>query len=168
VEWVELGRLGAPYGIKGWLHVESHTDPKLALLKYREWALRFGDGERSMRRVAEGRAHGEGLVARLDGVADRNVAATFTGALIEVQRASLPAPKKNEYYQADLVGMSVGNLAGESLGTLSHFVDSPAGSLMVIRGAQGTEFWVPARPQHLKKVDVAARTIVVDWPAQSE
>jgi 16S rRNA processing protein RimM len=165
VQWVELGRLGAPYGIKGWHHVESHTDPKQALLKYRDWTLKLASGERSLRRLAEGRVHGEGLVARIDGVDDRNAAALLTGARIEVQRASLPKPKKNEYYQADLVGMKVANLEGVAFGTVSHFVDSPAGSLMVISGAAG-EYWVPARPQHLKKVDVQGRTIVVDWPAQ--
>ncbi len=112
VEWVELGRLGAPYGIKGWLHIESHTDPKQALLTYRDWTLKFASGERSPRRLAEGRIHGEGLVARIEGIADRNAAALLTGARIEVQRARLPAPKKNEYYQTDLVGMKVGNLEG--------------------------------------------------------
>ena len=71
VEWVELGRLGAPYGIKGWLHIESHTDPKQALLKYRDWTLKFASGERSPRRLAEGRSHGEGLVGRIEGIAHR-------------------------------------------------------------------------------------------------
>ncbi len=167
VEWVELGRLGAPYGIKGWLHIESHTDPKQALLTYRDWTLKFASGERSQRRLAEGRTHGEGLVARIEGIADRNAAALLTGARIEVQRARLPAPKKNEYYQTDLVGMKVGNLEGVFLGTVSHFVDSAAGSLMVITGA-AEEYWVPARPQHLKKVDLEARTIEVDWPAHGQ
>jgi 16S rRNA processing protein RimM len=166
VEWVELGRLGAPYGIKGWLHIESHTDPKQGLLEYRDWTLKFSSGERAQHRLAEGRIHGEGLVARIEGVADRNAAARLTGARIEVQRERLPAPKKNEYYQADLVGMKVGNLAGAALGEVSHFVDSAAGPLMVIVG-EGHEYWVPARPQHLKKVDLEARTIVVDWPAEA-
>ena len=165
MEWVELGRLGAPYGIKGWLHIESHTDPKPALLTYRDWTLRFATGERTSRRVAEGRAHGEGLVARIEGVADRDAAAALTGARIEVRRASLPAPKKNEYYQADLVGMKVTTLVGVAVGAVSHFVDSPAGSLMVITGA-GPEYWVPANQRHLRKVDVEARAILVDWPAQ--
>ena len=167
MEWVELGRLGAPYGIKGWLHIESHTDPKQALLTYRDWTLKFASGERSQRRLAEGRIHGEGLVGRIEGIADRNAAALLTGARIEVQRDRLPAPKKNEYYQTDLVGMKVGNLEGVCLGTVSHFVDSAAGSLMVITGA-AEEYWVPARPQHLKKVDLEARTIEVDWPAHAK
>ena len=63
--WIELGRLGAPYGLKGWIHVESHTDPPQGLLEYREWVLRLASGERVTRRLVEGRAHAGGLVAQL-------------------------------------------------------------------------------------------------------
>ena len=41
MEWVELGRIGAPYGIKGWVHVESYTDPPEGLLEYRLWVLKM-------------------------------------------------------------------------------------------------------------------------------
>ena len=38
-DWLELGRIGSPYGIKGWVHVQSFTDPPERLLKYRVWTL---------------------------------------------------------------------------------------------------------------------------------
>ena len=88
--WIELGRIKAPFGIKGWLHVESHTDPPERLLGYREWSLRLASGERLSRRVVEGRRHAEGLVAHLEGVDERDGAAKLTGAVIEVERAALP------------------------------------------------------------------------------
>jgi 16S rRNA processing protein RimM len=166
--WVELGRLGAPYGIKGWIHVESHTDPPRRLLEYREWVLRLASGERVRRRLSAGRAHGAGLVAHLEGVADRDQAAALTGAWVEVERAALPPPGEREYYRADLLGCRVRNLAGAALGTVSHFVDAPRGALMVTREPGGREHWVPAAPPHLQRVDLAAREIVVDWPAELE
>src|SRR6516164_6233603 len=98
--WVELGRLGSPYGIKGWIHVQSHTDPPQRLLDYPEWVLRLGSGERITRRVAEGRAHAAGLVAHLEGVAGREAAAALTGAVVEIDRASLPPPGERQYYRA--------------------------------------------------------------------
>src|SRR4029077_15849724 len=49
VAWVELGRLGAPYGVKGWVHVESYTDPPERLLEHREWVLRLSSGARRLR-----------------------------------------------------------------------------------------------------------------------
>jgi 16S rRNA processing protein RimM len=166
VAWVELGRLGAPYGIKGWIHVESHTDPADGLLAYREWILRLASGERCTRQVAEARTHAAGLVARLEGVTDRNAAAELTGAVVEVERAALPPPGEREYYRADLAGCRVVNLEGVTLGAVSHFVDMPAGAVMVTRAADGRQHWVLAVPKHLRKVDLAAREIVVDWPAE--
>ena len=165
---VELGRLGAPYGIKGWIHVESYTDPPERLLAYGEWVLRLASGERLTRRIAEGRPHGAALVARLEGVADREAAAGLTGAVIEVERTALPALSEREYYRADLVGCRVRNLDGADLGAVSHFVDAPAGAVMVTRTARGREHWVLADPTHLRQVDLALRQIVVDWPAELE
>jgi 16S rRNA processing protein RimM len=164
--WIELGRLGAPYGTRGWLHVDSYTDPPEGLLKYRDWALRFSSGERGTRRVAEARRHGQSLVAQLEGVATRDDAAALTGAVIEIERAALPPAGEHEYYRADLEGLAVRNLEGVALGTVSHFVDAPAGAVMVVKGADGREHWVLASPRHLRSIDLAARLIVVDWPAE--
>jgi 16S rRNA processing protein RimM len=164
--WIELGRLGAPYGLKGWIHVESHTDPPQRLLEYRQWVLRTGAGERLTRRVVAARSHGKGLVARLEGIAGRDAAAALTGATVEVERAALPQLGEREYYRADLVGFRVRNRQGADFGVLSHFVDAPNGALMVIRETAGKEHWVPAAPPHLHRVDLAAREIVVDWAAE--
>jgi 16S rRNA processing protein RimM len=166
--WVELGRLGAPYGIKGWIHVESHTDPPQRLLEYREWVLRLASGERVTRRVAEARRHADGLVAHLEGVAGRDEAAAFTGAVVEVERSTLPRLNEREYYRADLIGLPVRNLEGADLGRVSHFVDAPAGAVMVTKAPDGQERWVLANPRHLRRVDLAGREIVVDWPAELE
>ena len=168
VEWIELGRLGAPYGVQGWIHVESHTDPPLRIFEYPGWMLRLPRGERVAGKVLKSRAHGAGQVALLEGVGDRDGAAALTGALIEVERAALPATRGNEYYRADLLGLAVRNLEGTDLGRVSHFVDAPAGALMVSRTSAGQEHWVLAVPKHVRKVDLARGEIVVDWPTELE
>jgi 16S rRNA processing protein RimM len=101
-------------------------------------------------------------------VASPEGAAALTGAVIEVERAALPPVRAGEYYRADLVGFAVRNHEGASLGTVSHFVDAPAGAVMVTREPGGREHWVLATPKHLRSVDLAARLIVVDWPAELE
>jgi len=165
LEWVELGRLGAPYGVKGWLHVESHTEPRERLLQYPVWTLKLPGGELARYALREGRVHGEGLVVSLADVNDRDAAARLTGATVEVERSALPKPKKGEYYRADLIGFTVTNLEGRPLGTVSHFVDAPRGAVMVTRDG-GREHWVLAEPTYLKRVDLEGRSIVVDWPAE--
>ena len=124
MEWVELGRIGSPYGVLGWMHIQSFTEPPEAVLDYPQWGLRQGPGSQTSHRLVEGRIQGRGLVARLDGVADRDAAALLRGAMIEVRRSELPPPGKREYYRADLVGCVVRNLEGVELGRLDHFVEA--------------------------------------------
>ena len=150
------------------MHVESHTDPPERLLEYRQWAVRLGSGERVARRVAEGRAHSRRVVARLEGIEDRDQAAALTGAVIEVERAELPPTGDREYYRADLVGLKVSNLEGAELGTVAYFVDTPTGPVMVVQDGAGREHWVLATPRHLRKVDLAAGQVLVDWQAEPQ
>jgi 16S rRNA processing protein RimM len=164
--WIELGRVGAPWGVKGWVHVDSYTDPPDGILEYREWVLRLGSGERVSRRLLDGRPHSDRLVARLEGIEDRDRAAALTGAVIEVDRAALPPTSEREYYQADLIGLPVRNLEDAKLGKVGYFVDTPTGPMMVVQG--GREYWVPAVPKHLRKVDLTAGLILVDWPLDAD
>jgi 16S rRNA processing protein RimM len=130
--------------------------------------LRLASGARHTRRVTAARPHAQGLVARLEGIGDRDAAATLAGASIEVERAALPEAGEREYYRADLIGFSVRNLEGADLGKVSHFVDAPAGAVMVTKGPGAREHWVPAVPKHLRRVDLSAGEVVVDWPAELE
>jgi 16S rRNA processing protein RimM len=177
---LELGRIGAPYGVKGWVHVQSFTNPPEKLLKYRSWSLDAARIERvrsahaagaageTAIKVVEGRVQGNGLVARLEGIEDRDKAALLQGSVISVARNALPKLRKREFYQADLIGLSVANLEGVALGEVSHFVETPGGDVMIVRSEAGEEHWVPATKEHLSRVDLAAGQVVVDWPAVLE
>jgi 16S rRNA processing protein RimM len=114
--------------------------------------------------LTEGHPQGDRLVAKLEGVDDRDAASALTGAVIEVQRAELPPPGKRQYYRADLLGLTVRNLEGVQLGNVAQFVDALSGPVMVVRDAEGREHWVLATPQYLRKVDVDGGLVVVDWP----
>ena len=170
--WIELGRIGAPFGLAGWVHVSSYTDPPEALLNYRAWRLRTTGAETRVATVAEARAHGARLVARLTDVEDRDAAAKLTGARIEVEREALPALPARQFYRADLIGLEVHNTEGRVLGTVAHFVDAPAGTVMVVQERRGEgrgavrEHWVLADPTHLVQVDLSAGRVRVDWPAE--
>ena len=170
--WIELGRIGAPFGLAGWVHVSSYTDPPEGLLEYRQWRLSGGSGETSTARLLSGRAQGGRLVARLEGIEDRDAAARLTGLRIEVERDALPPTGAGQYYRADLVGCTVHNTEGLVLGTVAYFVDAPAGAVMVVEDGGGEsparEHWVLADPSHLLEVDLTAGRVLVDWPATLE
>jgi 16S rRNA processing protein RimM len=166
-DWLELGRIGSPYGIKGWVHVQSFTDPPERLLKYRAWTLQAERAEPTAMQVVEGRTQGAGIVVRLEGIEDRDRAARLQGAVIRVERSVMPKLRKREFYQADLIGLNVSNAEGVALGTVAHFVETPAGSVMVVKATAGGEHWVPATREYLRKVELDAGHVIVDWPADT-
>jgi len=162
---IELGLVGAPFGVRGWVKLRSHTDPPERLLEHRSLQLGLGGTWRTYRLEASGRSGGR-LTAKLAGIDDRDQAQALRGAQVCVPRSELPQRDDRDFYRADLLGCEVVNLAGVRLGVVQHFVETPAHALMVVRGAK--EYWVPAVPQHLRRVDLQARQVVVDWADAAE
>jgi len=124
--------------------------------------LHIGRGSvwQNYRIEASGRSGGA-LTVKLAGIEDRDQAQALRGAQVCVPRSELPQRDDRDFYRADLIGCEVVNLDGTSLGNVQHFIESPAQVLMVVRGTR--EFWIPAVPQHLRRVDLQARRVVVDW-----
>jgi len=155
--FVEVGRLGAAHGVRGWLRVQSFTDPPQRLFDWKLWRVR----DREVK-LLDARPQGNGWIAQIEGVADRDAASLMTGQMILVERELLPKPEGREHYRDDLVGFEARNLEGALLGLVDHFVDTPGNAVMVIKGAR--EHWVPVTKQHLQRIDKDARNLVVDWP----
>ena len=160
---IEVGRLGAAHGVRGWLRVQSFTDPPQRLFEWKRWRLRSpGDGAECEVNVLEVRPQGNGWIARLEGVEERNAASRLTGQVIVVEREALPPAEGREHYREDLVGFEARNLEDALLGVVDHFIDTPGNAVMVIKGER--EHLVPVTREHLRSVDKDARKVVVDWP----
>ncbi len=162
---VELGAVTSPHGIRGWVKVRSDTEPPERLFEHRKLRLKLRGATPEYRIEAAGRSGGR-LTLKFAGVDDRDGAAGLCGASICVPRDSLPARSDRDHYRADLIGCEVVDLAGARLGALEYFVETPAHAVMVVRGAK--EFWIPAVPQHVRRVDLDARRVVVDWKEPAE
>jgi 16S rRNA processing protein RimM len=161
---IELGTVGAPFGVRGWVKLRSYTDPPDRLLEHRSLLLHVGGDWKPFSVEASGRSGGQ-LTVKLAGVSDRDAAMALSGAGVGVPRSELPPRGARDYYRADLIGCEVVNLEGIRLGSVEYFVEIPAHAIMVVRGDR--EFWVPAVPQHLRRVDLRARRVVVDWDEAS-
>jgi 16S rRNA processing protein RimM len=157
-----MGRIGAPYGIRGWLKVHSYTDPPENLLHYSPWWIRWQEEWRALR-VMDGRRHGKGLVAQVAGYEDREAARVLVGAEVAIERGHLQAPGEGEYYWADLVGLPVFNREGVRLGEVDHLVDNGAQDVLVLRGGE-KERLIPFVPgYYVLQVDLEQGRMVVDW-----
>lgn len=160
-EPVELGRIGGAFGVKGWVRLQSFTEPPATILDYEGLRLVGPDGVERDLRIAEARQHGLDLVVRLEGIESRDAARALARAAIVIERGRLPGTAPGEYYWHDLIGLEAVNLQGQRLGRVEHFIDAPANPVMVVQGDR--EHWLPLVPKHLKSVDLMARRVVVDW-----
>jgi 16S rRNA processing protein RimM len=161
---IVLGRVTGPFGVRGWVKVASFTEPREQILEYEHWRAESADGATRELRPLEGRAHGKGLVVRLEGIDDRTAAVALGRPELWVERAELPALPPGEHYRADLVGFEVVNLQGVRLGRVEGFLDLPANPVMIVAGDR--ERWLPVGPGQMLKVDAAEGRITVDWDAE--
>ena len=158
---VVLGRVAGLLGVKGWVKVFSFTEPRANIGRYSRWDLEL-EGRRESFAVAACEARGRGIVARLEGLSDREAAATWVGAQISVPRGELPAAAPGEYYWADLENLEVRTTGGVSLGRVHHLLATGANDVLVVRGER--ERLIPfVEGQAVKQVDLDAGIITVDW-----
>jgi 16S rRNA processing protein RimM len=177
---VELGRILDAWGIKGWVRIQPHSADTSALFESSQWFLqppeaRFARGFSVFAgpvqaRVAEIKAHSDGIVARLEGVDDRNGAEALKGVRISVPRSAFPAAAEGEYYWVDLIGLDVVNREGVHLGVVRDLMPTGPTSVLVMEyteSVDGTEKtaerMVPFVAAYIDDVDLKARRITADW-----
>ena len=165
---VVMGRVGGAYGERGMVRVTPLSDDPQALVGYPRWWLRVrDDAPWRAHRVSGARAHGGALIATLEGVASREDAERLRGALVGLPRGELPDLAQDELYWADLEGFEVVNGEGVVLGTVAGLMDNGAHPILRVQAPGAPERLIPWVPAHVTAVDVAARRIDVDWPADA-
>lgn len=156
-----MGRVAAPYAVRGWVKIQPYTEYLDNLLDYPVWRLGKAGRWREYA-VLEAKVHGQFLLAQLEGVNDRDAAETLHGHEVAVMRAELPPAETDEYYWDDLVGLEVVNLAGDVLGRVAEMLESGAHDIMrVVAGER--ERLIPFVAPIVRQVDIAAGRIEVDW-----
>ena len=163
---IVLGRIVAPFGVKGWLRVHPFGDDPEAWRAMPSWWL-SADAEAPAERwraaaLESVKRHGDGIVAKLEGVDDRDAAEALDGCFIGAPRDALPATSAEEYYWADLVGLEVVNVQEQSLGRVESLIETGANQVLVVKDGE-RERLLPFVAQVVKAVDLAGRRIRVEW-----
>lgn len=165
---VLVGYISGAFGIQGWVRIRPYSSEPEALLHAKTWWLdkpELHDVERMTSKM-----HGEDVVAKLVGVADRNAAEALKGAAVQISRAHFPALSDDEFYWLDLIGLSVENQQCESLGVVRDLMDNGAHPILRVAAADVPESelikherLIPFVKSFVTEVDKKAGKIVVDW-----
>jgi 16S rRNA processing protein RimM len=106
------------------------------------------------------------VLARIDGVADRNAAEALRGLKLYVDRSALPAAGEQEWYEADLLGLAAVGRDGRDWGKVLAFHDYGAGQSIEVSGcAGGKPVLLPFTTEAVPEIDVVGGKVIVDPPA---
>ena len=194
---VELGRITAAYGVKGWVKVQPHSAQADVLRTQSQWWLTRPAPQAARGVVAsvpvaikvlQARVHSGTVVAQLDGVADRDQAEALRGHVVSVARSAFPAAGDDEYYWVDLIGCALYTDAPGTrtlIGVVDGVFDNGAHAILQVHrqrqaaadapvepmlDAKGrpAEVLVPFVRAHIHGVDLTARVIDSDWPLEED
>jgi len=163
-----LGKVGAVYGIKGWLKIHSFTDELEAILDYFPWSLKLGNKTQTVE-ITDWRKHNKGLIVKVGNIDDRDEAQALVGSEILTNENSLPDLPQGEFYWRDLIGMSVVTSKGYDLGVVSDMMETGANDVLVVKanlndGFSKKERLIPYLFEDVvESVSIENKQICVDW-----
>ena len=160
-----VGAIAGAFGVRGEVRLKSFCAEPRAIASY--GPLWTEDGTRSFV-VTLGADVAGGLAARLSGVTSREAAEALQGQRLHADRAALPPPGEDEFYQADLIGLTVADPGGAILGTVAAVLNHGAGDILEVRRRGAEALLLPFTRAVVPTVDLAARRIVVDPPGAVE
>lgn len=171
-----MARVGAPFGIKGWLKLQVFTQTPDSLDAYATWLLKSdgkGNADWEEFELEDFSVNAKGVIAKLKGCDDRTAAEKLVRRDIGIPREALDETGEGEIFWFDLIGCDVVNTAGESFGIVETLLETGANDVLVVRnvkisgrGGESGEMLIPYIEEVVVKVDREAKRITVNWSGE--
>lgn len=149
------------HGVRGELRLRSFTDDPVSIFRYKPLTDEKGERVFALTRKGIGK---DAFIVSVAGVADRDAADAMKGVKLFVERAQLPKAKKNQYYEADLIGMTVHDAGGVNYGRVLAVHDYGAGPFLEIGTGKKDSFMLPFTNACVPEVDAGRREILAAVP----
>ena len=158
---VVVGQIGKPYGLQGWMRVNSFTEPATNLLDYEAWQIEK-HGQWQTLASHEVKMMSNTIMLHIEGCDSPEAARAYTNIKIGVSRDELGELAEDEYYWHDLEGLSVITKKGVTLGTVDYLFKTGANEVLVVKGER--ERLIPfLNGQVILDVNLAEKIIRVEW-----
>ncbi|MGL4475360.1 MAG: ribosome maturation factor RimM [Shewanella sp.] len=165
---IVLGKIGACFGVKGWMKITSYTDSVEGIFDYSPLLL-MQQGEWREVKVVQWRLQGKAVVALLEGINTREEAQALTHSEIAIMPEQMNSLPENEFYWRELIGCTVTNTKGYNMGTVDQILETGSNDVLMVKANAKDAFGKAERlipfvtEQFILEVDVAAKQITVDW-----
>jgi len=169
-EWVCVGALGAPHGVKGDMRLKSFTENPLAIFKFADLHMGAGGAPVGLKKVGKSK---DGFIVHIEGVNSPEAASALARKNLYVPRGQFGDADEDEFYLADLIGLRAVDLGGAEIGIVSSFDNFGAEDLLElvlnepVKGL-GRTIFVPFRKKLVPEINLAEGTAVIDFALWSE
>ena len=155
-----VGKINGFFGIRGWVKIFSHTEPRDNILNYQPWWYLDKDQWRTIE-ITNGREQSKTIVAHVKAVDSREQAQHLLGLELYIKKSQLPELDSEELYWHELDGMRVVTVDNVELGVVEQIVATGANDVIVVKGEK--EHWVPYIEPFLISTNAETKQIIVDW-----
>jgi 16S rRNA processing protein RimM len=159
-ELVTIGRIEKPFGVRGEVRVRSLSDVPGRFEGLTTVTLEAPSGKTVATTVRSVRAMHGAYVLGLDACSTPEEAAMFRGWVVKIPQGSAPPLPQGQYYEYELIGLSVRDETGHALGTLAEILETPGNHVFVVRG-EGGEMLIPATKDAVAAVDLSRNTMTI-------
>ena len=166
MSYFEIGKIVNTHGIQGEIRVLPSTDDpsRFGLLDTLE--IFFTDAQEQSYPLEKARLHKNLAILKLKGIDTRNAAENLVGGIIKIPPEKALPLEEGEYYQRDLLGMTVVTGDGEELGELAQILVTGANDVYVVRPLLAEDnkkdILIPAIRQCILDVSVAEKLMTVN------
>ena len=159
-EFVTVGKIVKPFGVRGQVRVLSLTDVPGRLENLTEVTLETSSGHSLVTEVRDVQYDGRSYVLRFAAFSSPEEVRGYRGAWIKIPQGAVPPAPEGHHYQFELIGLTVKEESGDVLGVLEEVIETPVQHLFAIRG-QGREWLLPASKKWIAKIDIPGQEMTV-------
>ncbi|MDO8802012.1 ribosome maturation factor RimM [Phenylobacterium sp.] len=160
---LQVARVAGAFGVRGEIRITTFTEDPLALAAYK--VLTREDGSPGLT-ITTARAVKGAVIARAAGIDTRDQAEALRGLKLFIAREALPAPDEDEFYHADLLGLTLETPEGELMGKVKTIQDFGAGDLIEVQPPMGASWWLPFTRETVPEVRLAEGKLIALRPAE--
>lgn len=160
---LQVARVAGAFGVRGEIRITTFTEDPLALAAYK--VLTREDGSPGLT-IITARAVKGAVIARAAGIDTRDQAEALRGLKLFIAREALPAPDEDEFYHADLLGLTLETPEGELMGKVKTIQDFGAGDLIEVQPPMGASWWLPFTRETVPEVRLAEGKLIALRPAE--
>lgn len=157
---LQVGVITTTHGVRGEVKVFPTTDDPARFKKLKQVILDTGK-EKIDLEIAGVKFFKNMVILKFKGIDDINDVEKYRKKSLYVTRENAVALQENEYFIADLIGLSVTSDEGEDLGKLTDVLQTGANDVYVISKTGCDDILLPAIKDCVKNVDIADGRMVV-------